>query len=70
MMIGHTEVDEKTNEIPAMLDIQELFDFSGRIITADAMHCQKATCQTIVAGDSFQEDVCTVTDRNAQLNLA
>jgi predicted transposase YbfD/YdcC len=70
MTIGHTEVDEKTNKIPAMLNILKLFNYSGRIITADAIHCQKATCQTIVAGDSFQEDVCTVTDRNAQLNLA
>ena len=51
MTIGSVEVGEKTNEIPGMLDVLQLFNFSGRIITADAMHCQKDTCRAIVSGD-------------------
>ena len=51
MTIGSVEVGEKTNEIPGMLDVLPLFNFSGCIITADAMHCQKDTCRAIVSGD-------------------
>ena len=41
-------VDKKTNEIPAVKELIEMLDVKGAIITADAMHCQKETAETIV----------------------
>ena len=48
-------VDKKTNEIPAVKELIEMLDVKGSIITADAMHCQKETAETIVnnGGDSM-----------------
>ena len=41
IVLAHTEIDEKSNEIPAAeLMIREL-GLSGVVFTADAMHCQK-----------------------------
>jgi predicted transposase YbfD/YdcC len=44
------EPDDKTNEIGAMPEILQNLVLEGRIITADAMHTQRETCQTIVDG--------------------
>ena len=41
-------VENKTNEIPAVKELIEMLDVKGMIITADAMHCQKETAQTII----------------------
>ena len=41
---------DKTNEIGAMPEILQNLVLEGRIITADAMHTQRETCQTIVDG--------------------
>ena len=48
--IGQLEVGEKTNEIPVMLELLQLLEIEGRIITADAMHCQRETCRAIIKG--------------------
>lgn len=48
MTIGQLEVGPKTNEIPVMLELLKLLELAGRIITADAMHCQKNTCTYII----------------------
>ena len=50
MTLGQLEVGEKTNEIPVMLELLPLLEIQGRIITADALHCQKKTCEAIVKG--------------------
>lgn len=41
-------VENKTNEIPAVKELIDMLDVKGMVITADAMHCQKETAQTIV----------------------
>ncbi len=41
-------VENKTNEIPAVKELIEMLNIKDLIITADAMHCQKETAQTIV----------------------
>ena len=41
---------DKTNEIGAMPELLQNLVLEGRIITADAMHTQRETCQTIVDG--------------------
>ena len=48
--LGQLEVGAKTNEIPVMLELLPLLEIGGRIITADAMHCQRNTCQAIIQG--------------------
>ncbi len=40
-------VNEKTNEIPTAQEIINMIDIEGKIITADAIHCQKKTVETI-----------------------
>ena len=42
---------DKTNEIGVMPEVLQNLVLKGRIITADAMHTQRETCQTIVDGD-------------------
>lgn len=34
-------VNEKTNEIPTVRELLDMFDVKGKIITADATHYQK-----------------------------
>lgn len=42
IILGHIDIDEKTNEIPtAQQLIKELGLPTGTVYTADAMHCQK-----------------------------
>lgn len=40
--------EAKTNEIPVFQDMLDNLDINGKIITADAMHCQKVTCDKII----------------------
>jgi predicted transposase YbfD/YdcC len=46
--IGHMKVDDKSNEIPALPKLMELLDLKGAIITADAMHTQRATASKAI----------------------
>lgn len=41
LILGHIEVDEKSNEIPAAQELIEALALQGRLYTMDAMHCQK-----------------------------
>lgn len=41
MILGHIEVDEKENEIPAVQRLLAELGLAERILTADAAHCQK-----------------------------
>jgi predicted transposase YbfD/YdcC len=49
IVLGQNANHEKTNEIPAFQAMLNLLDIDGKIITADAMHCQKDTCAKIIA---------------------
>jgi predicted transposase YbfD/YdcC len=42
-------VDDKSNEIPAVQALIDLLELEGAIVTADAMHCQTATAEKIIA---------------------
>jgi predicted transposase YbfD/YdcC len=48
--LGQLPVNEKTNEIPVLRDLLDMIDIEGKIITADAMHCQKDTVEKIIDG--------------------
>jgi len=41
LVLAHIEIDEKTNEIPAMQELLAELGLAGHVATADAMHCQK-----------------------------
>ncbi len=45
LILGHLEVDEKSNEIPAAQQMIEALRLEGRVFTLDAMHCQKNFCR-------------------------
>lgn len=46
--LGQMTVGNKSNEIPAVRELIEMLDIEGKIITADAMHCQKETAEKII----------------------
>ena len=72
--IGQKTVDSKSNEIPAVRELIEMIDIKGKILTMDAMHCQKETVEKIIdnKGDyvvqlkanqgTFHEDVYAMFD--------
>ena len=41
IILAHTEIDDKSNEIPAAEQMIRELGLSGVVYTADAMHCQK-----------------------------
>jgi hypothetical protein len=46
-VLSQTRVDAKTNEAKTALELLETLVLSGRVITADAMFCQREVCQKI-----------------------
>jgi len=48
--LGQRAVDAKSNEITAIPELLELLDLRRKIVTIDAMGCQKEIADTIVAG--------------------
>jgi hypothetical protein len=47
-LLSQMLVDGKTNEIPAGPQLLHTIPLEGRVVTADAIHCQRDTCQAIV----------------------
>ncbi|MDC6754886.1 ISAs1 family transposase, partial [Escherichia coli] len=41
LVIGQIRTDEKSNEITAIPELLNMLDIKGKIITTDAMGCQK-----------------------------
>lgn len=48
LTLGQVAVDAKSNEITAMPQLLELLDLRQKIVTTDAMGCQKEIAQTVV----------------------
>lgn len=46
--MGQVFVDEKSNEIPAMIDLLEIVDVKGAILTWDALNTQKDTVAEVI----------------------
>ena len=46
--LGMYSVADKSNEIPAVQELIASLELKGAVVTADAMHCQKKTCQAII----------------------
>ncbi|QPK65198.1 ISAs1 family transposase [Methylomonas sp. LL1] len=51
-VLAQQAVGEKTNEITAIPDLLSMLDIQGALISIDAMGCQKAITQTIVAAQA------------------
>ena len=47
LVLAHIEIDEKSNEIPAVQKLLEELDVAGHIVTCDAMHCQKKPSKSL-----------------------
>lgn len=47
-VIGQLQVKEKSNEIPALPALIGQVEISGLLVTADALHCQRATAEAVV----------------------
>jgi hypothetical protein len=41
LVLGHIEIDDKSNETPAVQRLISELGLAGCVVTADAMHCQK-----------------------------
>src|SRR5207302_1406031 len=50
LTLGQVAVEAKSNEITAMPQLLELLDLRRKVVTTDAMGCQKEIARTIVAG--------------------
>ena len=48
LVLGQCRVNGHSNEITALPELLALLALDGRTVTADAMHCQKATAQAIL----------------------
>jgi len=48
VVLGQKAVPEKTNEIPVVRELLELFNLAGKVVTADAMHCNRETAEKII----------------------
>ena len=48
--LGQVAVDAKTNEITAMSALLQLLELHEKIVTTDALGCQRAIAQTIIEG--------------------
>ena len=49
MVLRQVEIEEKSNEIPAVRDLSGILDVSGRVVTMDAMHTQHETTRCLLA---------------------
>jgi hypothetical protein len=51
-VITQGKVESKTNEIPLVAQLVRQLGLKGLILTADALHCQKDTVNTIVSSEN------------------
>jgi predicted transposase YbfD/YdcC len=52
LVLGRRRVDGHSNEIEALPELLGMLALEGRIVTADAMHCQRDTAQAILDRDA------------------
>ena len=78
-MLSQVKVDDKSNEIAAMPKLLDMLVLKGRIVTADAMHTQRAAETVTTRGGDYvlalkgnrgnlYEDVQLYLDDSAQAN--
>jgi len=68
LVLSQTRVDAKTNEAKAALELLQSLVLKGRVVTGDAMFCQREICQQIV--DSGGHYFVVVKDNQPELKQA
>ncbi|QBJ97312.1 ISAs1 family transposase [Rhodococcus sp. ABRD24] len=53
VVLGQVEVGAKTNEIPLVTDLLDMLDLTDVVVTADALHCQRAPADYIVGRGGY-----------------
>ena len=48
LVLGQLAVDDKSNEITALPKLLEMLTLRGKVVTADAMHCQRQVAQQVI----------------------
>ena len=48
VVLGQSEIDSKSNEIPAFRDLARELDLEGRVVTGDALHAQQETARCLL----------------------
>ena len=48
LVLGQVAVDDKSNEITALPKLLEMLTLHGKVVTADAMHCQRQVAQQVI----------------------
>ena len=48
VVLAQESIHEKTNEIPVLQEMLTYLDVEGKLVTADAMHCQRETCRRVI----------------------
>ena len=48
LVLGQVAVDDKSNEITALPKLLEMLTLRGKVVTADAMHCQRQVAQQVI----------------------
>ena len=48
LALGQLAVDDKSNEITALPRLLEMLTLRGKVVTADAMHCQRQVAQQVI----------------------
>jgi hypothetical protein len=66
VILGQSEVAEKSNEIPAAAPLLASMDLSGKTVTADALHTQRELARTLV-NDREADYLFTVKDNQPTL---
>jgi len=65
IILAHRDIDEKSNEIPAMQALIGELSLEGKLYTADAEHCQKKTFEQAQAcGSQILAQVRTISRRS------
>jgi hypothetical protein len=67
-VLSQTQVTDKSNEIVAAPELLKTLVLQGRVVTADALHCQRQLCRQIV--DSGGHYLLVVKDNQAELKEA
>jgi predicted transposase YbfD/YdcC len=52
LVLGQEMVSQKSNEITAIPHLLQALDIAGCTVTADALHCQESTAETIISKDA------------------
>lgn len=68
MILGHMEVADKSNEIPAVQTLIQELRLQGYLLTLDAMHCQQKTLQ--LSKEQGAEVLVQVKENQRSLHLA